>query len=167
MSLLSHFLLFGLTPKVTFESLFGYSISFSASGLQAGRWLDPECPWQIPKKYCGGGLNIGNKETQLLGTQFDRITTRYEYCEVLSPPAVYFNREFPYAGCLLELGTKVVCLLVFVTNFNYKLTIFGLNINLYSAFSEFGGCHGTFVSYFMQQFCIHSRILSSPPETLF
>ena len=30
------------------------------------------------------------------GTQFDMITTRYEYCEVLSPPSVCCNQEFPY-----------------------------------------------------------------------
>ena len=30
------------------------------------------------------------------GTQFDKITTRYEYWEVLSPPSVYFNREFVF-----------------------------------------------------------------------
>ena len=43
---------------------------------------------------CGCGISyVGNQWTQLSGTQFDKITTRYE---VLSPPSVYFNREFPY-----------------------------------------------------------------------
>ena len=45
--------------------------------------------------------------------QFDKIATRYEYWEVLSPPSVYLNREFPYIfvycfSCryLVELGLR-------------------------------------------------------------
>ena len=32
----------------------------------------------------------------VVGDPADKITTRYEYWEALSPPSVYFNREFPY-----------------------------------------------------------------------
>ena len=39
---------------------------------------------------------FGNLQTELSGTQFDKITTRYEYWEVLSPPSVYCYRECPY-----------------------------------------------------------------------
>ena len=56
---------------------------------------------------------------QLSGTQFDKTTTRYEYWEVLSPPSVYFNREFPYIfvycfSCryVVELGLRQVGLRV-------------------------------------------------------
>ena len=50
---------------------------------------------------------------QLSGTQFDKITSRYEYLEVFSPPSVYSTRECPfllvcYFSCryLAQLGLR-------------------------------------------------------------
>ena len=46
--------------------------------------------------------SIENRKTQLSGTQFDKIMTRYEDWEVLSRPSVYFDREL----LCIPLGTK-------------------------------------------------------------
>ena len=39
---------------------------------------------------------LGNRCTQLLQTQLDKITTKNEYWDGLSPPYVYLDGEFRY-----------------------------------------------------------------------
>ena len=41
-------------------------------------------------------LLIGNQQTQLSRTQFDKTTARYEYWEVLSPPLCLFEGVYVY-----------------------------------------------------------------------
>ena len=56
---------------------------------------------------------IWNRKTQLSGTQFDKMTMRYEYWEVLSPPSVCFAGEFSqvlvycfFSRYLAQLGLR-------------------------------------------------------------
>ena len=64
--------------------------------------------------FCSGrSLAIFDRREISATSRFDKITTRYEYWEVLSPPSVCFNREFPYIfvycfSCryLVELGLR-------------------------------------------------------------
>ena len=82
--------------------------------------------FSMPRAARGGWvfgiLNSETGRTQLSGTQFDKITTTYEYWKVVSPSSAYFNEEFSVHICVLFL-LSLSCRTGSADNWIYQIPI--------------------------------------------
>ena len=70
-------------------------------------------PPTVPERPGGNPRKVGKNSATGRPSCRGPSSIRYEYWEILSPPSVYLNREFPYifvycfsCRCLVELGLR-------------------------------------------------------------